>query len=1314
MADRLTVDLDFFGLTPLADPEDNAAVDIIAVTGLAGHAFESWKSRGYQDMWLRDFLPESIPNARILTYGYDTKLPGSQSNASIVELSRRLLESIKTTRDAARQIRPLILIGHGLGGLVVKQALVQAFEGDLGDEAVFMSCYAVVFFAVPNRGLDNRSLMTMVKGQPNEDLVRNLSGDSAFSRLLHERFYSLFGLNGSRIISVFETLTTPTVEWSWKTTAWERTGPSVMIVPHTSAIYAGSNEKHFDQLSINANHSDIVKFSDQSDQNYSIIERKIKELVAAGLDVIEERFTSHIREAKSKILHQGRSWFLKDERLRAWQVNDKSSILRIEGSAGRGKTILTKLILTHLEQLSPNPSSPALVIYFFFYNQDDNYRTVSAALRSLIKQLLSVRGAFQIISHSADIENSAMTEDYLWGILEDLLRAPVFNTIYCIIDALDECHDRHRLLAFIKKLVQPPTSARGRFPVLKVLAVSRPMVELSRELDQFPVIQLKANPHDLEIFIRREVGALKLDVELHEKAIELLIGRAEQTFLWISIVMKRLRTTTALLSRASLTQIISETPSDPTQLYEDIIGKIIKDKDMAAQKLLMWVAFSRRALSLEELEEALAIQEDSNSKAYTEQYTIRLTDYAVRNTVGVILEITADNKVYLIHQSAKDFLLKSGHLASVEFCRGLLPGVYLAKMCMTNLCFKDFETGCCRNPASLQERNHRHPLLRYAARNWHHHIGAEDNAKKLTKLVYQLTEPRSPALLTWGEAAGIEDLDKAANTWDVAIKADIPWLAEFQLRGDVITEEMVKKAAGRGLAGWDSRERLIRNCDNHFGERAVLAIVQHFDRVMVRLLLDNHGPVVASHALLSAATINRQYGGLVMGLLLDSRYTIVVTTNIVELAETNKVSGSDVLKLLLRHSSVHFPEDAVAMVAARFGPEMMKIWLSSNEDIKVTEMIFEAAMGNRLSGGEISTLLLEHQHQAFQITKEAVNTIATQFGRGTMAALLENRGQDVHITEEVMRAAAGNRQNGREVMGVLLDHRGDEIIITEEVMKTAAENEFRGREVMGVLLDRRGDEIIITEEVIEAAAANKHCGREVIELLLDRHGDKITITEEVIQAAAASKNYGKEVMELLLDRRGDEIIITEEVIKAAAANELHGKKVLELLLDRREVETLSSITEEIIFIAARCGQVGVLDLVSRQSCLASVQNEWRCIAKFYNAAKSGDVRCIEQLIRDGTKPDTKNIKGETPLWAAAFWGRDNVVKVLAPRLDVNVNSLSISGRSPLFWPSVYGNERVVAVLMEAGADPHIADENGDTAITLARQYRKKVVKMLEQ
>jgi hypothetical protein len=66
-----------------------------------------------------------------------------------------------------------------------------------------------------------------------------------------------------------------------------------MMVPHTSAIYVGKNERDYDQLPIDADHSNIVKFSDPSDQYYLIIEGRIKELVADAPRVIKKRFTSH-------------------------------------------------------------------------------------------------------------------------------------------------------------------------------------------------------------------------------------------------------------------------------------------------------------------------------------------------------------------------------------------------------------------------------------------------------------------------------------------------------------------------------------------------------------------------------------------------------------------------------------------------------------------------------------------------------------------------------------------------------------------------------------------------------------------------------------------------------------------------------------------------------------------------------------------------------------------------------------------------------------------------------------------------------------
>ena len=96
----------------------------------------------------------------------------------------------------------------------MKQAVVQAAEGSQDDIAVFMSCYAIVFFGVPNRGLNTISLVSMVKGQPNEDLVRNLDPSSPFLGHLHDMFYRCFTYDDSQVVCFYETKETPTVEVS--------------------------------------------------------------------------------------------------------------------------------------------------------------------------------------------------------------------------------------------------------------------------------------------------------------------------------------------------------------------------------------------------------------------------------------------------------------------------------------------------------------------------------------------------------------------------------------------------------------------------------------------------------------------------------------------------------------------------------------------------------------------------------------------------------------------------------------------------------------------------------------------------------------------------------------------------------------------------------------------------------------------------------------------------------------------------------------------------------------------------------------------
>ena len=52
------------------------------------------------------------------------------------------------------------------------------------------------------------------------------------------------------------------------------------------------------------------------------------------------------------------------------------------------------------------------------------------------------------------------------------------------------------------------------------------------------------------------------------------------------------------------------------------------------------------------------------------------------------------------------------------------------------------------------------------------------------------------------------------------------------------------------------------------------------------------------------------------------------------------------------------------------------------------------------------------------------------------------------------------------------------------MVKTAAGNSWSGKEVVALLLDRRGDQVKITDEVVKTAIRNYSSSKEVIILLL--------------------------------------------------------------------------------------------------------------------------------------------------------------------------------------------------------------------------------------
>lgn len=75
---------------------------IVALHGLNGHAFGTWEYTDKTDrcMWLRDFLPEHVPAARVLTYGYNANVLSDVSTGRLRSYAETFLEALRRERSS--------------------------------------------------------------------------------------------------------------------------------------------------------------------------------------------------------------------------------------------------------------------------------------------------------------------------------------------------------------------------------------------------------------------------------------------------------------------------------------------------------------------------------------------------------------------------------------------------------------------------------------------------------------------------------------------------------------------------------------------------------------------------------------------------------------------------------------------------------------------------------------------------------------------------------------------------------------------------------------------------------------------------------------------------------------------------------------------------------------------------------------------------------------------------------------------------------------------------------------------------------------
>lgn len=212
---ELYVDEHFDGITILHAPvaDEDHQIDVLAVSGLGSHPFGSFVHKEDGNMWLTKNLPRNIPTARVMIFGYESRLQKSTSLVQLDELASSLQGALSRLLCLDKK-KPLLLIGHSLGGLLVKQALIRIAEPESDFEFSFPNLHDMIFgvllFGAPNDGLDVESLVPMVNDQPNRSLLESLRPNSMLLKQQKESFSMFLERTNLQLICFYETELSPT------------------------------------------------------------------------------------------------------------------------------------------------------------------------------------------------------------------------------------------------------------------------------------------------------------------------------------------------------------------------------------------------------------------------------------------------------------------------------------------------------------------------------------------------------------------------------------------------------------------------------------------------------------------------------------------------------------------------------------------------------------------------------------------------------------------------------------------------------------------------------------------------------------------------------------------------------------------------------------------------------------------------------------------------------------------------------------------------------------------------------------------------
>ncbi|KAF2495908.1 hypothetical protein BU16DRAFT_459726, partial [Lophium mytilinum] len=240
-------------------------ISIVAVHGLDGHREKSWTADNGV-LWLQTLLPKDVPNARVLTYGYDSRTRSSEhlSHQTLYGHSMSLISGLSLYRR-----RTKALIHSNMASVSDREHI----------KAIKLSTYGVMFFGTPHQGTESASWgkvlanVTSVFRHTNTAILEHLERDSEWLEIQLEQYKTI----SSEVFTIFCFESYPTPLPAGRSMMVNllpgRMGGTsltcVQMVPKVSAVVPGMRDA--ESVEIRKNHITLVKFGNRADDDFQTV-----------------------------------------------------------------------------------------------------------------------------------------------------------------------------------------------------------------------------------------------------------------------------------------------------------------------------------------------------------------------------------------------------------------------------------------------------------------------------------------------------------------------------------------------------------------------------------------------------------------------------------------------------------------------------------------------------------------------------------------------------------------------------------------------------------------------------------------------------------------------------------------------------------------------------------------------------------------------------------------------------------------------------------------------------------------------------------